>query len=115
MANVKPAANPSASERVLPLLLLLFAASGCAALIYEIVWFQLLELVIGSSTRFLGMLPRTLLGGAGRGRRGPGRSCAVAGGLRSAPSTARLRRAGARHRRQRDHRAVRLAVCGRHI
>jgi hypothetical protein len=30
-------------------LLLLFAASGCAALIYEIVWFQLLQLVIGSS------------------------------------------------------------------
>src|SRR5688572_23127182 len=29
-------------------LILLFVASGCAALIYEIVWFQLLELVIGS-------------------------------------------------------------------
>ena len=29
--------------------LLLFAGSGCAALIYEIVWFQLLQLVIGSS------------------------------------------------------------------
>jgi hypothetical protein len=37
------------SRRFLPLLLLLFVGSGCAALIYEIVWFQLLELVIGSS------------------------------------------------------------------
>ena len=37
------------SRRFLPLLLLLFVGSGCAALIYEIVWFQLLQLVIGSS------------------------------------------------------------------
>ena len=29
-------------RRFLPALLLLFAGSGCAALIYEIVWFQLL-------------------------------------------------------------------------
>ena len=33
----------------MPLLLLLFVGSGAAALIYEIVWFQLLQLVIGSS------------------------------------------------------------------
>ena len=33
------------SRRFLPALLLLFVGSGCAALIYEIVWFQLLELV----------------------------------------------------------------------
>ena len=38
-----------APSAVLPLLLLLLAGSGCAALIYEIVWFQLLQLVIGSS------------------------------------------------------------------
>jgi spermidine synthase len=30
------------SHRLLPALLLLFVGSGCAALIYEIVWFQLL-------------------------------------------------------------------------
>src|SRR5438876_1347642 len=52
-----------ASRRVLPLLLLLFLGSGCAALIYEIVWFQLLELVIGSSTISLGILLGTFMGG----------------------------------------------------
>jgi spermidine synthase len=34
----------------------LLAASGCAALIYEIIWFQLLQLVIGSSAISLGLL-----------------------------------------------------------
>jgi len=34
------------SRRLLPALLLLFIGSGCAALIYEIVWLQLLQLVI---------------------------------------------------------------------
>jgi len=32
------------------------SASGCAALIYEVVWFQLLTLVIGSSAVSLGVL-----------------------------------------------------------
>jgi spermidine synthase len=41
---------------ILPLLPLLLAGSGCAALIYEIVWFQLLQLVIGSSAVSLGLL-----------------------------------------------------------
>jgi len=36
----------------------LFIGSGCAALIYEVVWFQLLELVIGSSAVSLGVLPK---------------------------------------------------------
>src|SRR5277367_6130261 len=44
-------------------LLLLFAASGCAALIYEFVWFQLLQLVIGSSTISLGLLLAAYMGG----------------------------------------------------
>ena len=43
-------------------LLLLFAASGCAALIYEIVWFQLLQLVIGSSAVSLGLLLAAYMG-----------------------------------------------------
>src|SRR5437867_9412857 len=43
--------------------LLLFAGSGVAALIYEIVWFQLLELVIGSSAVSLGLLLATFMGG----------------------------------------------------
>jgi spermidine synthase len=41
----------------------LFAGSGCAALIYEIVWFQLLELVIGSSAVSLAVLLGTFMGG----------------------------------------------------
>src|SRR5262247_3081702 len=52
-----------ASRRFLPLLLILFVGSGCAALIYEIVWFQLLQLVIGSSAVPLGVLLRTFMGG----------------------------------------------------
>jgi spermidine synthase len=51
------------SRRFLPLLLLLFIGSGCAALIYEIVWFQLLELVIGSSSISLAVLLGTFMGG----------------------------------------------------
>src|SRR5437773_7503887 len=47
----------------MPLLLLLFIGSGCAALIYEIVWFQLLQLVIGSSVVSLGVLLGTFMGG----------------------------------------------------
>ena len=46
-----------------PVLLILFAASGCAALIYELVWFQLLQLVIGSSAVSLGTLLATYMGG----------------------------------------------------
>jgi spermidine synthase len=51
------------ARRVLPVLLLLFVGSGCAALIYEIVWFQLLQLVIGSSAVSLGVLLGTFMGG----------------------------------------------------
>jgi spermidine synthase len=46
-----------------PLLVVLFAGSGCAALIYEIVWFQLLQLVIGSSAVSLAVLLATFMGG----------------------------------------------------
>src|SRR5262247_3888979 len=47
----------------MPFVFLLFIGSGCAALIYEIVWFQLLELVIGSSAVSLGVLLGTYMGG----------------------------------------------------
>ena len=50
-------------SRLLPVLLLLFAGSGCSALIYEIVWYQLLQLVIGSSAISLGVLLATFMGG----------------------------------------------------
>jgi len=51
------------SSLVPPLILLLLAASGCAALIYEIVWLQLLQLVIGSSGVSLGLLLASYMGG----------------------------------------------------
>jgi spermidine synthase len=44
-------------------MLLLSFGSGVAALIYEVVWFQLLELVIGSTAVSLGMLLATFMGG----------------------------------------------------
>ncbi len=44
-------------------LILLFVASGCSALIYEIVWLQLLQLVIGSSAASLAVLLGTFMGG----------------------------------------------------
>src|SRR5438034_10990575 len=50
-------------RRFLPVLLLLFIGSGCAGLIYEIVWFQLLQLVVGSSAVSLGVLLGTFMGG----------------------------------------------------
>src|SRR5881296_2591628 len=50
-------------SRILPLLVLLLAGSGCAALIYEIIWFQLLQLVIGSSGVSLGLLLAAYMGG----------------------------------------------------
>jgi spermidine synthase len=45
------------------LLLLLFTASGCAALVYEVVWYQLLQLAIGSTSVSLGILLATFMGG----------------------------------------------------
>ncbi|HWK09038.1 MAG TPA: fused MFS/spermidine synthase, partial [Vicinamibacterales bacterium] len=50
-------------RRYLPGLLLLFVGSGCAALIYEVVWFQQLQLVIGSSAVSMGVLRGTFMGG----------------------------------------------------
>jgi spermidine synthase len=51
------------ARRLLPLVVLLFIGSGCAALIYEIVWFQLLSLIIGSSAVSMGVLLGTFMGG----------------------------------------------------
>ncbi len=44
-------------------LIILFVGSGAAALVYEVVWQQLLQLVIGSSTVSLGVLLATFMGG----------------------------------------------------
>ena len=46
---------------------LMFAASGCAALIYEVVWFHILSLRLGASAASMGVLLATFLGGLGLG------------------------------------------------
>ena len=51
------------SRPFLPVLVILFVGSGCAALIYEIVWLQMLGLVIGASAVSLGVLLGTFMGG----------------------------------------------------
>jgi spermidine synthase len=58
-----PAAGLGVGQRWLPALLVLFIGSGCAALIYEVVWFQLLQLSIGSSTVSLSVLLGVFMGG----------------------------------------------------
>jgi spermidine synthase len=55
--------TPARAHRALPLLLALFVGSGCSALIYEVVWLQLLQLVIGSSAASLAVLLGTFMGG----------------------------------------------------
>src|SRR6266851_5286980 len=60
----QPKLQQRTSQRpLLPVLLALFAGSGCSALVYEIVWLQLLQLVIGSSAVSLGVLLGTFMGG----------------------------------------------------
>src|SRR3954469_23760104 len=58
-----PESPPAPPRRSLPALLVLFVGSGCAALTYEVVWLQLLQLVIGSTAVSLGVLLGTFMGG----------------------------------------------------
>jgi spermidine synthase len=51
----------------LAVLLVLFAASGCAALIYQVVWLERLALALGSSAPSLGVVLATFMGGLGMG------------------------------------------------
>src|SRR5215831_15759496 len=53
----------ASSVRYLPAMLFLFVGSGCAALIYEIAWFQVLQLVVGASAISLAVLLGTFMGG----------------------------------------------------
>ena len=55
--------NDSTPAWFFPILMMLFAGSGCSALIYEIVWLQMLQLVIGSTAVSLGVLLGTFMGG----------------------------------------------------
>ena len=57
------ATDSDTPDQWLPVLLLLFVGSGAAALIYEIVWFQMLELFVGSSSVSIGVLLGTFMGG----------------------------------------------------
>ncbi|MEA2592201.1 MAG: spermidine synthase, partial [Actinomycetota bacterium] len=61
--DLTPPTGPAAPRRFLPVLLVLFVGSGCAALIYEVVWLQLLQLVIGLTAVSLGVLLGTFMGG----------------------------------------------------
>src|SRR6478672_5237628 len=61
--TLRPAAGLEAVQRWLPALLLLFVGSGCAALIYEVVWLQLLQLSIGSSAVSVAILLGIFMGG----------------------------------------------------
>ena len=63
MSENRPQAERPHSLRFLPVLFALFAASGCSALIYEIVWYQLLQLVIGGTAVSLAVLLTTFMGG----------------------------------------------------
>ncbi len=51
------------SGRYLPFFAILFFGSGCAALIYEVIWLQMLQLVIGLTSLSLGILLGTFMGG----------------------------------------------------
>jgi len=55
--------NNESGGKYFPALLLLFVGSGCAALIYEIVWFHILRLVIGATTMSIGVLLASFMGG----------------------------------------------------
>jgi len=57
----KPPLRQPGSVR--PVLILLFAASGCAALVYEVVWLQMLELVLGSTAASMAVLLGVFMGG----------------------------------------------------
>ena len=60
-------AEPQPGGGFTPEIALLFVGSGCAALIYEIVWFQTLQLVIGASAVSLAVLLGAFMGGMSAG------------------------------------------------
>lgn len=55
------------SSRSFLLLILLLSCTGCAAVIYALVWFQMLQFVIASSELAVGILMGTFIGGMGLG------------------------------------------------
>src|SRR5271165_2895840 len=63
MSDIDRARQATADGKFYPFVLCFFIGSGLAALIYEIVWFQLLEFVIGSTAVSLAVLLGTFMGG----------------------------------------------------
>src|SRR5215813_12769435 len=63
MNDREGASASPAPAKFYPVVLGFFVGSGFAALVYEIVWFQLLELVIGSTAVSLAVLLGTFMGG----------------------------------------------------
>ena len=61
--NQSDTSGGGALSRHFALLLLFFVASGCAALIYEVVWFHLLRLVVGASAVSLAIVLTSYMGG----------------------------------------------------
>jgi spermidine synthase len=61
--NHEPNAINFGTGRFLPFLVILFIGSGCAALIYEVIWLQMLQLVVGLTSLSLGVLLGTFMGG----------------------------------------------------
>ena len=63
MAPPPQAPTAPASRAALRIVPWLFAASGCAALVYQLVWFQQLALVIGASAVSVGLTLAAFMGG----------------------------------------------------
>lgn len=63
MSDIGRRPRSAAPSKFFSLVLVFFVGSGLAALIYEIVWFQLLEFVIGSTAVSLAVLLGTFMGG----------------------------------------------------
>jgi spermidine synthase len=63
MTDLAGASYAAAPRKFYPIVLCFFVGSGLAALTYEIVWFQLLEFVIGSTAVSLAVLLGTFMGG----------------------------------------------------
>jgi spermidine synthase len=59
--------SSAATQRGLNALLLLFIGSGCAALIYEVVWYQSLSLIVGSNSVSMAVVLATYMGGMSLG------------------------------------------------
>jgi spermidine synthase len=59
--------SSAATTRGVNALLLLFVGSGCAALIYEVVWYQSLSLIVGSNAVSMAVVLATYMGGMSLG------------------------------------------------